>query len=248
MDMDIVKAMVSKDISEVRRNKMILYPLIVMPVIFAIVVPAASIMSLQDSSLSAKEHTVLLSIITGGLIPLFILIPAAISNIISAYSFVGEKTEKTLEPLLATPATDSELLMGKMLSALLPALAATIIAFIMLILVVDFISYPILGYLLLPNVTWILAIFLLSPLIGLLSIIVSIIFSARMSDPRAVQQMSVLVMLPFIALFIGSVNQLITVSDVLMLALIGAVAIADWFLFSLAKKLFERESILTKWK
>ena len=248
MNMDILRAMVMKDLSEIRRNKLMLYPLLLMPIIFSIIVPLATVMGLQDASISAKERTIMLSIITSGFIPLFILIPAAISNIISSYSFVGEKTEKTLEPLLATPATDSELLMGKMLSAFIPAVVATLIAFVIFTIVVDAVSYPQLGYLLVPNITWLMAILLLSPLIALLSIIVSIIFSARMSDPRAVQQMSVLVMLPFIALFLGGVNQLIVVNDMLMLALIAVIAVIDWFLFSLAKKLFEREAILTKWK
>ena len=54
----------------------------------------------------------------GPMLALFFVIPAAM---ISANSFVGEREQNTLEPLLCTPLTDSELLVGKSLSALIPA-------------------------------------------------------------------------------------------------------------------------------
>ena len=41
---------------------------------------------------------------------------------VAAYSVIGEKQARTLEPLLATPITTFELLAAKVLGALLPAL------------------------------------------------------------------------------------------------------------------------------
>ena len=44
---------------------------------------------------------------------MFMIIPVAIPVTIAAYSIVGEKTTHSLEPLLATPITTSELLVGQ---------------------------------------------------------------------------------------------------------------------------------------
>ncbi len=246
MNLDTVWTIVRKDVREIRKNRMILYPLVIMPVIFAVVMPASTILGLPEAS--GEDLEILMIMITSGFIPLFVLIPAAISNVISAYSFVGEKVEGTLEPLLATPTTDSELLLGKMLAAFIPAFIVTLLAFLLFTAVVDILSYDYLGYLLLPNLVWAAAILVLSPLLAVASILVSIVFSARMNDPRAVQQMSMLVILPFIAIFFASVAQLIVLDLTVMLYLVVGLAVADRVLFSMARKLFEREAILTRWK
>src|SRR5207302_4271042 len=57
---------------------------------------------------------------------LFLLLPIFIPSVLASYAIVGEKRERTLEPVLATPIRTWELLLGKMLAALLPALAITI--------------------------------------------------------------------------------------------------------------------------
>lgn len=49
---------------------------------------------------------------------IFGIIPA---TMISANALVGEREQKTLEPLLATPLTDRELLVGKLLSSMVPS-------------------------------------------------------------------------------------------------------------------------------
>jgi hypothetical protein len=48
------------------------------------------------------------------------MLPVAIAS----YSLVGEKIERSLEPLLATPATDGEILLGKGIAAFVPPVAA----------------------------------------------------------------------------------------------------------------------------
>ena len=40
----------------------------------------------------------------------FIIYPVVLPTVMASYSFVGEKLNRSLEPLLATPTTDSELL------------------------------------------------------------------------------------------------------------------------------------------
>src|SRR5262245_54123271 len=51
---------------------------------------------------------------------MFLLMPMILPSIIASYSIVGEKTNRTLEPLLATPVQTWELLAGKILASLIP--------------------------------------------------------------------------------------------------------------------------------
>src|SRR5215213_8930793 len=59
---------------------------------------------------------------------MFLLLPLLLPSIIASYSIVGEKTNRTLEPLLATPIKTWELLAGKILAALLPSMLLTWLA------------------------------------------------------------------------------------------------------------------------
>src|SRR5258706_4706980 len=56
---------------------------------------------------------------------IFLLLSMIVPSTIAAYSIIGEKTSHTLEPLLATPVRRWQLLAGKMLAALLPAVLGT---------------------------------------------------------------------------------------------------------------------------
>src|SRR3954468_12582815 len=52
--------------------------------------------------------------------------PISISLVIALETFVGEKERRSLEPLLSTPLTNTELYIGKTLAAMIPPLAASI--------------------------------------------------------------------------------------------------------------------------
>ncbi|MEE8568548.1 MAG: ABC transporter permease subunit, partial [Anaerolineales bacterium] len=68
-------------------------------------------------------------IIGDRLIPFLLLIvgffPISISLVIALESFAGERERLSLEPLLATPLTDSQLYLGKMVASLVPPLGAS---------------------------------------------------------------------------------------------------------------------------
>src|SRR5438477_11370688 len=51
---------------------------------------------------------------------MFLILPLVIPSVIAAHSIVGEKSGHTLEPLLATPITVGELLLGKCMAAAIP--------------------------------------------------------------------------------------------------------------------------------
>ena len=60
---------------------------------------------------------------------LLVFSPIAGAMSVAAYTVIGEKQARTLEPLLATPITTFELLGAKVLGALIPAAALTLLCF-----------------------------------------------------------------------------------------------------------------------
>jgi ABC-2 type transport system permease protein len=179
---------------------------------------------------------------------LFMIIPLTIPVTISAYSIVGEKTTRSLEPLLATPITTAELLIGKSLSALIPAVVATYGAFLI---------YAIGAFILIQNkatvaamldARWLIAVFIVGPLMALLAIMVSIIVSSRVNDPRVAEQLSMVVIVPVLAIFFGQMSGLFIINRQLILLIAVILIGLDFVAGYLAVRLFQREVILTRWK
>ncbi len=240
----------SKDLAVFKKNKYILYSLIALPLLMGIVIPSILIFSLQAESatltdVQLKESaSMLINIFTA----YFVIIAAVLPTIIASYSFVGEKLEKSLEPLLATPTTDSELLFGKSIAAFIPCVGATYIGTAIFVVIVDTWSFINLGVFLLPNPYWALIMGAVTPLACVLSVEANVIISSKVNDIRAAQQIGGFVTLPL--LFVMILASTVTTFPLITLAFIlsGSLAIADIALFYLAKATFRREEILTKWK
>jgi ABC-2 type transport system permease protein len=189
-----------------------------------------------------------LLLLIGVLMLMFMVLPAVLPTIIASYTLVGEKINKSLEPLLATPTTDLELLGGKSLSIFLPTMMAAWLSFVPFVVIVDLITRPVLGYFVLPNPLWILAIFVMSPLIAILSILANVIVSSRVSDVRSAQQLGSLVVLPIILFFVLILTQSANTSLTLMMLFTVLLAAVDVLVLILALRVFRREEILIRWK
>jgi ABC-2 type transport system permease protein len=176
----------------------------------------------------------------------FLLIPAMVPMAIATQSVIGEKVARSLEPQLATPLEVPELLAGKTLAAALPAVTATWAVYLLYGLVNGAIADPRLTRFVFSD-TWLLAMVTLVPLICLFSVLLGIVVSSRVNDPRTAQQIGGFVVLPIIAVavaqFFGgqptfSRDQVI-IGDLLVAGLIGVtMIIGSWA--------FDRESILTR--
>ncbi len=242
-----------KDLSVFRKNKYVLYSLIAMPIILGVVLPTIFIFALNSQigagTLTHDQVLAAVNQIVGIATMYFVLIPAILPSIIASYSFVGEKIEKSLEPLLATPTTDGELLLGKSLASFIPCMVVTYVGAAISAGIIDFWSYttPQVHTFLIPNPYWLLVIGAIAPLACIMSVEANIIVSSKVNDIRAAQQLGGLVVLPlvFVVIFASTSAQL---STWLALAVVAALAVADVALFFLSKATFQREEILTKWK
>jgi ABC-2 type transport system permease protein len=206
--------------------------------------------SISDSVMIGEESEAvqMLKTFINALLFFYILIPAILPTIIASYSFVGEKTNRSLEPLLATPTTDLELLMGKGLSIFVPTMLVTWVSLIPFVIIVDLITQPVLGYYALPNLVWALGVFVLAPFICLVAIFANVIVSSRVSDVRASQQIGSLIVLPVVLFFLLIMLGLVDLNALNMLMLIGVVGVAIIGIVYVASKVFKREEILIRWK
>ena len=178
---------------------------------------------------------------------IFIIVPATLPTIIATYSIVGEKNNRSLEPLLATPTTDGELLAGKIFSAFIPSMASTYLAFSLGVLLLDIVLIPKVGYPLLPNLTWILSMLLLAPTACLMSVLACVLVSSKVSDVRAAQQLGGFIVMPVVVLMLGVLSGFIFLSPVMIFVFAGLYGCLDLGLFYFVKAIFNRETILTKW-
>jgi ABC-2 type transport system permease protein len=260
-----IKTIIRKEWAEVFKNRMVIFTIIFMPLMLT-ALPLIILYATQDAGaagdIGAEMPEQFASFCSEDLtmgecfqvymvsqfLIMFMMIPLFIPVNIAAYSVVGEKTTRSLEPLLATPITTAELLAGKNLASTIPAVIASWLGFGIFALGTFIIAgNPRLTEALLDPM-WLIAILLVGPLLALLSVNFSIMVSSRVNDPRVAEQLSAVVILPLLGLFFGQISGLVILNSQLILGIALGLVVLDAILIYLAIRLFERETILTRWK
>ena len=232
-----------KELKVIRRKRSIMFYTVGLPLLISIV------FSFVLKSQVANGIPDSLSLGAQSIIYLFVILATVLPSTIAAYSIVGEKIEKTLEPLLATPTTDGEILLGKGIAAFIPPILSTWAgASIFMALTDYFLKNAGLGYYYFPNWTAAVMLLILAPLAGVLSIEVAVIASSRVSDVRGANQIAGLMFIPFVVVFFFATEGLFAFNILNLLIFAGIVAVIDVALLFLSKSIFKREEILTKWK
>ena len=178
---------------------------------------------------------------------MFMILPSVIPSTIAAYSVVGEKSTRTLEPLLATPVRTAELLAAKAIAAIVPGVLSTWFACGLWVSAVAALSsHEVL--LRVFAVKWLLAIGVVGPLVAVFSTLFGLMVSSRVNDPRAAQQIAGLLVLPLVGLVMAQIFGLVAVSSVSVLGIAAVISVLDAAAAWLALQVFDREAILTRWK
>lgn len=237
-------AVASKEFSVYRTKTYILYSVVILPIALSLGLPAVIWLSEMRGGFPLAVVPVLLNAFSF----FFIILASIIPTMLASYSFVGEKVERSLEPLLATPATDGELLLGKGLAAFLPSIGAVCAGAVLFMGASDAVSRGVLGYLYFPNWGSGIILLLAVPLATVLSIEANVIISSMVGDVRAAQQVGSLVALPTGGVYVlAEVNFVsLNVTDLLLISV--AFLGMDVALLLVSKATFRREEILTKWK
>lgn len=179
---------------------------------------------------------------------MFMLLPIFIPSVIASYAVVGEKRDRTLEPLLATPVRTWELLAGKTLAALVPTLAITLLcgmAFAAGVWLLA-LSPGVAAAVITPG--WALFLILDIPFLALIGIALIVLVSSRVNDPRSAQQISAVLVLPIMGLVLGNLSGRFILSPASALAAAVVLALIAAVTLRLAARMFQREAILVRWK
>ncbi len=226
-------AIARKDLKEVRQNKVAVGPAIALPLIFAIVLPliltlAPRFIPVEDIQQELDDIDVLLknlppvvrAIFSGlkleqmfviymtsfMLAPLFLIMPLMFSSVVGADSFVGERERKTLEGLLYTPTSDVELFLGKVLAAVIPAIALSWLTYLVYIIVVNAATFGMFGRVWFPLPMWWPMMFWLTPAFALLGVAATVLISSRVKTFMEAYQLTGSLVVLVLALVIGQVT------------------------------------------
>jgi ABC-2 type transport system permease protein len=261
-----IRTIINKEWAEVFKNRTVLYTTLLLPLIFAIlplIMLKSTAGSLPDTGGAAATglpegflkscqgmtgSDCLQAYLVSQFMFMFMLMPMIIPINIAAYSIVGEKTTRSLEPLLATPITTVELLAGKCLAAVLPAVGATYLSIGVFNLGMFLLktSSGVISYV--NSTIWLLAIFVLGPLLALISALFALYISSRVTDPRVAEQVSSVVIVPLMGIMLAQMAGIVTLNLTMMLISIVSAAALSFAMLHLGSAVFERENILTRWK
>jgi len=178
---------------------------------------------------------------------LLLLVPIVSATALATHAVIGEKQSKALEPLLATPISTIELLAAKTLTPFVFALGLTWVAAALEVAGCIAIGEPgvwrsIVG----PRLFILFGV--LGPLVVLASLQVSVITSSRASDPRSAQQLTALLILPITAIFVAQLMGLFVVGPAMILTGALGCLILNVILGWVGVRVFQRETILTRWR
>ena len=178
----------------------------------------------------------------------FLILPLAIPMTIATYSIVGEKRDRSLEPLLAAPITTSQLLAGKSIAAAAPGIIAAWLSAIVYAIALQFVVQSAAVRALLLSGPFLTSVLVIAPLLTVLATTVGLSVSSRVNDPRVAEQLGMIVIVPVLGLVFAQIAGIVAYDMSTVLISAAVLVVADLILLYVAVRLFQRETILTRWK
>lgn len=268
-----IRAIARKDLKEVLQNKVAWGPAIAIPLIFALVMPllftlAPRFIPVEDVQRELGDIDTLLKNLPPAiqdlfsgleleqmfvlymtsfmLAPLFLIMPLMFSSVVGADSFVGERERKTLEGLLYTPTRDVELFLGKVLAAVLPAIALSWLTYFVYIVVVNVTSYGLFGRIWFPLPMWWPMMFWLTPAFALLGISATVLISSRVKTFMEAYQLTGSLVVLVLALVIGQVTGVLFLGVGTVMLIGTLIWIVDALLIYVSIRNFKRSTLIAK--
>lgn len=259
------RALIYKDINEITSSRRVIMPMTIVPIILTVIIPLGILIGASfienDSSMITKmapllkklpsEYTtytpaqLLIKIMINFMFPsYFLIIPIMCSGVIGASSFVGEKEHKTLESLLYTPISMEQLLRAKILGIFVPSYIVTLISFIAIGIIFNVGGFIYFGRLLFPDIKWLIIILWISPAINLLSLIFTVMVSAKSETFQEAQQVSGLLVIPVILVLVGQMTGVLLLSNLVMFIVGSVILILDYVLIKRISSKFISEKLI----
>ncbi len=231
MNWDVVRAIMRKDLTAVRRSKAVVLPMLIVPALLLVVLPLVLALVASHAGTSGIQHFLdnlpgdfakpirklpqrqqMVVLVNGYLLaPLFLIVPLMVSAVLAADAFAGEKERRTMEGLLHLPVTAKELYAAKMLAAFCPAVVISWIGFVIFAFVSNAAAWPVMHRVFVPTGTWIVMILWMTPAVAALGLGIMVRVSARARTTQEANQLGGTVILPIIVLTLGQATGLLLV-------------------------------------
>ena len=227
MNWSVIRALLGRDLGMIRRSKALMLPMLFLPTLLLVILPAAIGLSARERTLdvdtfvnmlpegiagpvmAAPPEERLIILVLGYMVaPLFLIVPLMVSSVLAADTFAGEKERKTLETLLHLPLSDRDLYVAKLLSTFLPSTAVAWVGFAVFCVVSNVVCWPVMGRIFIPTKTWMLVIFWLAPAVAALGLGVMVRVSLRVENTQEAQQLGAVV-LPMVVVAVGQTTGLL---------------------------------------
>jgi ABC-2 type transport system permease protein len=261
-----VAALVRKEFLDVSRNKGALFPVIlvtaiavIVPFVVTILIPAVigerlsddsdlvGISEVVDSGSGLTQDGRVQLFLFQQFLLLFLLTPTTGAMATAAHAVIGEKQARTLEPLLATPVSTLELLLAKVMGALVPTFVIAMAGLTLYVAGIALFALPgVLGAMV--NLRTAVLVFLLGPASALLSLQGAILISSRVNDARTAQQFGVFIVIPITGLLVAQFTGALWLSAFALTAIAAGLMLIWAVLAAVSVRLFDRETILTRWR
>jgi ABC-type Na+ efflux pump permease subunit len=234
-----VRAVVRKELRDYQRKRSIVVTMAVLPFLF-LLEPTISLFLVPVSRSGPDLHKYVV-------LPLLylLLIPVIMPSTLAAYSVVGEREQGTLEPLLTTPISREELILGKAVAVMAPTVALSYAVFGLFLAAVRLFANPEVASAVFHQGPVLLALFLLTPLIAGWAVVVGMAISVRASEVRVAQQLGTLASLPPVAavalLAAGVIHPTFRVAGLFALGLL----VVDARALRVVSRMFDRERLVT---
>ena len=258
------KAIIMKDFKSVAANKNLMPALIIVPSVFTVIFPLIFILiiyfvpdqmddfesmveMLPEQLRSNNMNEMVIALLLDFIMPMFfMMIPIITSSIMSASSFIGEKEKRTLETLLYSPLSLTQIFQSKVWASFMLSMLVTLASFALMLITMETGAFLILGTLILPGISWIFILFLVAPAISLLAIVLIVRGSAKSKTIEESQQRSLYLIMPVILLVISQFTGIILINAWFLLVTGAVLGLLAWFMMKKSMNKFTYELLLKR--
>jgi uncharacterized membrane protein SpoIIM required for sporulation len=225
-----------REIRDTIRDWRLVVPILLLTLVFPLILNFAASYTLrfvqQYNAAAVGEQAIPFLLLVVGFFPI------SFSLVIALETFVGEKERKSLEPLLATPLSNTQLYLGKTLAALIPPVLAALLGIaIYLISLFANIDYR-------PPAVLVLQVVLLTMVESMLMVSAAVIISSQTTSVRAANLLASFIILPMAFLVQGEALIMFwSRYDLLWFVLMGLI-VSNAILVRMGIRIFNREELL----
>ncbi len=266
----VLAALVRRDLQLFWRTRGVLIPLVVVPLLTLVLVPAvvaflpsvggapedlvaqlplqltpAEVVQESVATLPPEESFLVLALLHF-MAPIYLLVPLIVASVVAADSFAGERERGSLEALLYLPSTDSELLTAKILSAWIPAVSVGALGFVLYGLTINVFGWPTMGRVFFPTWTWMIIGLWVMPGVAGLGLGVGVLISSRVKTVQEASQLGAMVVLPLLFVLMAQLSGRLHLGVPQALVIGALLWAATGVLLRLGIRWCSREQLLTR--